>query len=86
MGDADGGGGRRVKSADWLAERFGLGVASLEGPVDRGFQGQVWRLTCGARAYAVKEALVPLDHDQVVAAYALQQRAETAARWPHGSC
>lgn len=68
-----------MKSADWLAERFGLGgPASLEGPVDRGFQGRVWRLTCGARAYAVKEALVPLDHDQVVAAYALQQRAETA--------
>ena len=72
-------GGGRVKSAEWLAERFGLaGPASLEGPVDRGFQGQVWRLTCGARTYAVKEALVPLDHDQVVAAYALQQRAEAA--------
>ena len=68
-----------MRSAEWLAERFGLGgPASLEGPVDRGFQGRVWRLTCGARAYAVKEALVPLDHDQVVAAYALQQRAETA--------
>ena len=80
MGDAHSGGQRgRVKTAGWLAERFGLGgPARLDGPVDRGYQGQVWRLTCGARAYAVKEALVPLDHDQVVAAYALQQRAEAA--------
>jgi Ser/Thr protein kinase RdoA (MazF antagonist) len=79
VGDADGGGWERVKSADWLAERFGLsGPVTLDGPVDRGFQGQVWRLTCGSRAYAVKEALVPLDHDQVVAAYELQQRAEAA--------
>ena len=68
-----------MKTAEWLAERFGLGTpATLEGPVDRGFQGQVWRLTCGTRTYAVKEALVPLDHEQVVAAYALQQRAEAA--------
>jgi Ser/Thr protein kinase RdoA (MazF antagonist) len=68
-----------MRSAEWLAERFGLsGPAALEGPVDRGYQGQVWRLTCGARTYAVKEALAPLDHDQVVAAYALQQRAEAA--------
>ena len=42
-----------MKSADWLAERFGLsGPVTLDGPVDRGFQGQVWRLTCGSRAYA----------------------------------
>ena len=68
-----------MKTAEWFAEQFGLdGAAVLSGPVDRGFQGQVWRLTCGARAYAVKEALVPLDHDQVVAAYTLQQRAEAA--------
>jgi fructosamine-3-kinase len=79
VGDADGGWSGRVKSAEWLADRFGLGgPATLAGPVDRGFQGQVWRLTCGTRAYAVKEALVPLDHHQVVAAYALQQRAESA--------
>jgi Ser/Thr protein kinase RdoA (MazF antagonist) len=66
-----------VRSADWFAEQFGLdGPAALIGPVDRGFQGQVWRLTCGSRAYAVKEALVPLEPDQAIAAYALQQRAE----------
>ena len=66
-----------MKSAEWFAERFGLGgPATLAGPVDRGFQGQVWRLTCGTRAYAVKEALVPLDRAQVMAAYALQRRAE----------
>jgi Ser/Thr protein kinase RdoA (MazF antagonist) len=68
-----------VRSAEWFAAEFGLdGPADLVGPVDRGFQGQVWRLTCGARTYAVKEALAPLDRDQVVAAYALQQRAEEA--------
>ena len=80
MGDADGGGRWGcVRSAAWFAAEFGLdGPAHLVGPVDRGFQGQVWRLTCGERTYAVKEALVPLDHDQVVAAYALQQRAEEA--------
>ena len=79
VGDADRRRSRRMKTADWFAEQFGLdGAAALVGPVDRGFQGQVWRLTCGARTYAVKEALVPLDHDQVVAAYTLQQRAEAA--------
>ncbi len=68
-----------MRSAEWLAERFGLsGPANVDGPVDRGYQGQVWRLTCGSRAYAVKEALAPLDPDQVVAALALQQRAEAA--------
>ena len=68
-----------MRSAEWFAAEFGLdGPADLVGPVDRGFQGQVWRLTCGARTYAVKEALAPLDRDQVVAAYALQQRAEAA--------
>jgi Ser/Thr protein kinase RdoA (MazF antagonist) len=66
-----------VRSADWFAEQFGLpGPATLEGPVDRGLQGQVWRLTCGGRAYAVKEALAPIDPAQVRAAYALQRRAE----------
>lgn len=68
-----------MRSAGWLAERFGLsGPAALEGPVDRGFQGQVWRLTCGARAYAVKEALTPIDEHQIAAAFALQQRAVAA--------
>jgi len=66
-----------VRSAEWLADRFGLaGPATLEGPVDRGFQGQVWRLTCDGGTYAAKEALVPLDDDQVRAAYGLQRRAE----------
>jgi len=65
-----------VRSADWLTERFGLpGPASLVGPVDRGLQGQIWKLACGRRTYAVKETTTPLDHDQVVAAYTLQTQA-----------
>ncbi len=68
-----------MRSGDWFADRFGLPrPATLEGPVDRGLQGQVWRLTCSGRAYAVKEALVPIDPAQVGAAYALQLRAEAA--------
>lgn len=68
-----------MKPAAWLADRFGLpGPAHLDGPVDRGYMGQVWRLTCGGQTYAVKEALSPLDHDQVLAAYRLQTRAVTA--------
>ena len=51
-----------MRSADWLADRFALPrPVTLEGPVDRGLQGRVWRLTCADRAYAVKEALAPID-------------------------
>lgn len=68
-----------MRSADWLVERFALQrPATLGGPVDSGLQGQVWRLTCADRAYAVKEALAPIDPTQVRAAYALQLRAEAA--------
>lgn len=62
-----------MRPADWLTECFGLGSpALLEGPVDRGYQGQVWRLACGAMTYAIKETFAPLDHGQVMAAYSLQ--------------
>lgn len=68
-----------MRSAEWLADRYALPrPAVLTGPVDSGLQGQVWRLTCGGRAYAVKETLAPLDAAQVAAAYALQRRAEVA--------
>ena len=63
-------------TAAWLAEQFGLPLpARLEGPVDRGYQGQVWRVVCADRRYAVKQADVSLDHDQMAAAYDLQTRA-----------
>lgn len=63
-------------TAAWLADQFGLPLpARLEGPVDRGYQGQVWRLVCDGKRYAVKQADVPLDHDQIAAAYDLQTRA-----------
>lgn len=66
-----------MKSAAWFAERFGLaGSARLDGPLDRGYQGQIWRLTCGSHTYAVKETFAPLDHDQVLLAYEFQRRAE----------
>lgn len=65
-----------MRSADWLADRFGLdGPAQLEGPVDRGYQGEVWRLTCRTGTFAVKETLAPLSPEQVLTAYALQTRA-----------
>lgn len=43
--------------------------------MDRGYQGQVWRLICDGKRYAVKQADAPLDHDQIAAAYDLQTRA-----------
>lgn len=63
-------------TAAWLADQFGLPLpARLEGPVDRGYQGEVWRLICDGERFAVKQADVPLDHDQIAAAYDLQTRA-----------
>lgn len=65
-----------MRSAAWIAEQFGLdGDAVLEGPVDRGYLGQIWRLTCDGAAFAVKEALAPLHRGQVETAYAFQVRA-----------
>ena len=69
----------RPGDAEWLAEAFGLdGPARLAGPVDRGEQGQVWRLEVAGEQYAVKEALTPLDDEQARLAAELQQRAEAA--------
>lgn len=66
-----------MRSADWFADRFGLPrPVRLAGPVDRGYQGQIWRLVAGATAYAVKETFAPLDQDQVRVAYEFQTRAE----------
>lgn len=67
-----------MRPAAWFAERFGLSEpVRLEGPVDRGYQGQIWRLVSGDATYAVKETFAPLDHDQVRLAYELQTRAES---------
>lgn len=66
-----------MKPADWFVDCFGLdGPATLQGPVDQGYQGQIWRLVCGTVAYAVKETFVSLDPDQVALAYEFQTRAE----------
>ena len=70
----------RPDDAGLLASVFGLGGADarLEGPVDRGEQGQVWRLEVGGERYAVKEALVPLADEQAELADAFSRRAQTA--------
>lgn len=65
-----------MRSPDWFAERFGLDPPVIvEGPADRGYQGQVWRLTSGPAVFAVKETFSPIDHDQVALAYAFQTKA-----------
>jgi Ser/Thr protein kinase RdoA (MazF antagonist) len=43
-----------------VATAFGLGDGRLEGPLDRGELGRVWRLDTDAGRYAVKEPLVEL--------------------------
>jgi hypothetical protein len=66
----------RAGDAQWLADVFGLaGPVRLEGPVDRGEQGQMWRLVTGSASFAVKETLQPIDDDQIELAYAFQSRA-----------
>lgn len=45
-----------------IASAFGLGSpAALEGPVARGVQGQVWRLTAPSGAFAVKQSFSAVD-------------------------
>ena len=65
--------------AERLALAFGLdGEARLEGPVDRGEQGQVWRLDVRGERYAVKETFAPLEDEQARLAHAFQLRAAAA--------
>lgn len=65
-----------MRPAAWFVDRFGLPApAHLDGPVDQGYQGRVWRLQCGDGTYAVKETFAPLDDTQVALAYELQTRA-----------
>jgi aminoglycoside phosphotransferase (APT) family kinase protein len=48
-----------------VARAFGLGgAARLEGPVARGEQGQVWRLTTREGTWAVKEPFEPPDIEE----------------------
>jgi Ser/Thr protein kinase RdoA (MazF antagonist) len=69
----------RPTDAGTLASVFGLdGDARLDGPVERGEQGQVWRLEVGGQRYAVKEALVPLADEQAQLAHAFSGRAQAA--------
>ncbi len=52
-----------------VAAGFGLpgSAPELAGPVARGYQGLVWRLTTSAGSWAVKEALAALDAVHVLA-------------------
>jgi len=66
----------RSSDAKWLADLFDVGAnPRLVGPVDRGVQGQVWRLETDEGWYAVKEALWPLDDHQALLANEFQARA-----------
>lgn len=65
--------------AEVLARAFGLvGRAQLDGPVDRGEQGQVWRLDLSGERYAVKETSGPFEYEQAELAYVFQRRAGAA--------
>jgi len=69
----------RLEDAERLAHAFALdGQARLEGPVDSGEQGQVWRLDVRGERYAVKETFAPLADEQAHLVHAFQARAATA--------
>jgi len=69
----------QADDAELLARVFGLeGEARLTGPVDRGEQGQVWRLDVGSGRYAVKETFAPLTDEQARLAHGFQMRAVAA--------
>ncbi|MFN8194639.1 MAG: phosphotransferase [Nocardioidaceae bacterium] len=66
--------------AEAVAAAFGLsGAAALEGPVARGQQGRVWRLTCGTRVLAVKESFDGFDVAEAEADAAFQDVVRAAA-------
>jgi Ser/Thr protein kinase RdoA (MazF antagonist) len=65
--------------ADEVAAIFALGAdASLTGPVARGEQGQVWRLTSSAGAFAIKESFDPQSAEDAALAATFQERVQTA--------
>lgn len=62
-----------------VAGRFRLGRgASLSGPVARGEQGQVWRLSTDDGTWAVKESFVPESAAEALTAGEFQQAARRA--------
>jgi Ser/Thr protein kinase RdoA (MazF antagonist) len=62
--------------AQEIADRFCLGEgARLSGPVARGEQGQVWRLTASSGVWAVKEIFEPQSEDESREAGAFQEAA-----------
>jgi Ser/Thr protein kinase RdoA (MazF antagonist) len=66
--------------AQEIADRFCLGEdAVLSGPVARGEQGQVWRLTASSGAWAVKEIFEPPSEAELQEAGAFQEMACAAA-------
>ncbi|GAA4964751.1 Ser/Thr protein kinase RdoA (MazF antagonist) [Nonomuraea thailandensis] len=68
----------RAELAAALCELFGLEAAGADvTPVGRGAMGQVWRLTAGGAAYAVKEHLWGVDERAVARGAAFQQAAAT---------
>lgn len=65
--------------ADEVAAAFSLGDdALLTGPVARGEQGQVWRLTSSEGAFAVKESFDQESADDASAAATFQERVQAA--------
>jgi aminoglycoside phosphotransferase (APT) family kinase protein len=68
-----------VGDAAALADRFAVGAdARLSGPVARGEQGQIWRLTTSQGAWAVKEPFEPPPPDEAEEAAAFQEAALAA--------
>ncbi len=67
------------RHATAIAEAFSLGKeAALAGPIARGEQGQVWRLTTPTRSFAAKEAFGYLNVDVLVEEGAYQEAVHAA--------
>ncbi|MET7572993.1 phosphotransferase [Streptomyces sp. NPDC005492] len=63
--------------ADLVAETYALGAGTWTmTPVTRGALGQIWKLSGGGSAWAVKELLFGCDEEQVHREAALRQAAE----------
>ncbi len=61
-----------------MAAAFGLGEGRLDGPVDRGQLGRVWRLETPRGSYAVKEPLAGVDVAALERAADFQEQAAAA--------
>lgn len=68
-----------ARHAAQIAERFALGGgASLSGPVARGEQGQIWRLTTSVGRFAVKQSFQPLAEAELREEADFQEAAHAA--------